>query len=710
MAGGKKFQNRLAREKSPYLLQHADNPVDWYPWGEEAFTKARQEDKPIFLSIGYSTCHWCHVMEHESFENEEIARMINSAFVPVKVDREERPDIDAVYMKAVVAMTGRGGWPLTVFLTPDKKPFFGGMYFPAQAKWGSPGLTDLIHSISEAWAQDRDQLVRSGAALTEALAQNAAGAAGMGASALTEETLKAAFAEYARTYDTQYGGFGDAPKFPSGHALSFLLRYGKRYADPLALSMAQTTLKAMAAGGMYDHLGGGFHRYATDRQWQVPHFEKMLYDQAMLAQAYLEAYQATRDESYAAVAREILDYVLREMRHPDGGFYSAEDADSLDEKERETKEGAFYLWTHEQVSALLGDRDAHIFNYRFGIKPEGNALVDPQGEFKGKNIIYVDKSLEEAAAHFKMPVEDVRSALTRGEEKLFKLRRERPRPHLDDKVLTDWNGLMIASLSFGARVLDASPYREAAKKSADFILERLVDEKGRLLHRYRDGEAAVLGSIEDYAFLIHGLLGLYEATFEVKYLRQAQVLAKGMVERFWDEMNGGFYFTADDAEQTLFRLKEVHDGAVPSGNSFAALDLVRLYLMTFDTAWEEKLEHLFKAFAPDVNAYPAGYAHMLIAFDFILGPSQEVVLAGEKADPGVTEMLRHTNGRFLPRKVMLLHPSSGPDKEGIEAIAPFVKNQNPIAGKPTAYVCENHVCKMPAHEVKRFLEVLDQLK
>jgi uncharacterized protein YyaL (SSP411 family) len=426
------------------------------------------------------------------------------------------------------------------------------------------------------------------------------------AGALTEEILKTAFRAYSRTYDAEYGGSGGVPQFPSGHALSFLLRYWKRYSDPSALAMVQKTLRAMA-----------------ERGWHIPHFEEMLSDHAMMARVYLEAYQATGDESYAAVAREIFDYVLREMTHPEGGFFSAEDAGSLDAQSNE---------------------------------------------------------------------------------------RQRLRPRAGDEILTDSNGLMIAGLAFGARVLNAPHYHEAAKRGADFILARLVDEKGRLLHRYRDGEAAILGSVEDYAFFIHGLLGLYEATFEVKYLKEALDLARAMVERFWDGSEGGFYSTATDAPHPFIRFKEIRDGALPSGNAFAALDLVRLYLMTFDKALEDKSEQLFKVFASQISAYPADCAQMLIAFDFALGPSHEVVFAGEKTDPDVQEMIRQTYGRFLPRKVVLLHPSSGPDKQEIETIAPFVKNQNPISGKPTAYVCENHVCRMPVHGVNRFREVLDKLR
>ena len=703
------FQNRLSREKSPYLLQHADNPVDWYPWGKEAFEKAKAEDKPIFLSVGYSTCHWCHVMEHESFENQEAAQIINNYFVPIKVDREERPDIDHIYMTAVMAMTGQGGWPLTVFLTPEGKPFFGGTYFPLYAQGGSPGLMDILRSVYDAWQNERSRIAQSGDSIADVLRQEASRQPQGGE--LKDDVLKAGFGALNMSYDSHFGGFGTAPKFPSGHHLSFLLRYGQRYGSTEALAMVEHTLEQMAAGGLYDHLGGGFHRYATDRRWRIPHFEKMLYDQAALSRAYLEAYQVTKKELYARIAREILDYVLRDMQSPDGGFYSAEDADSLDPAQSsQKKEGAFYLWQEAEIVRILDAREAEIFNYYFGVKPDGNAETDPYGEFQGKNILYTEKDLQETAAYFQESLSDVEAVLRRSREKLFRYRQGRPRPFLDDKILVDWNGLMISSLAFGSRVLHEPRYQEAAQGAADFILKRLVDEKGRLRHRYRQGEAGGVGTIEDYAFFIQGLLDVYEATFSAVYLKQARRLTEEMIHLFWDETDGGFYFTADDAEKLLFRPKIVYDGAVASGNGVAALDLARLYHITLDKGLEEKFKSFFQAFAAAIERNPGSYAQVLIAFDFAQGPSQEIVIAALRSDERVQAMRDAVSARFLPRAVIMLHETGAKEKNQIVAMAPFIKDQIPREGQVTAYVCENHACKLPLTDIKKFEELLDKLR
>ncbi len=707
------YENRLISEKSPYLLQHSDNPVDWYPWGDEAFEAAKKEDKPIFLSIGYSTCHWCHVMERESFEVPEVAAVINQYFIPIKVDREERPDIDNIYMTAVTAMTGRGGWPLTVLLTPDKKPFFGGTYFPPQAKFGSPGLVDIMNSVGEAWANDRDRLIQSSDSITksleEQLMQNGA------KRSLTKDVLEKTFRQFEQMYDPHYGGFGSAPKFPTSHNLSFLLRYWKRTDHAEALDMVENTLLKMAQGGMYDHIGGGFHRYSTDQQWQVPHFEKMLYDQAILARTYLEAYQITKNKDYAQVARETFDYVLRDMRHSQGGFFSAEDADSFDpdqydksstQEGREKKEGSFYLWRMAEVADILGQEHAEIFNYHFGIAPNGNAHHDPHSEFTGKNIVFIDKSLKEAAEHFKKDVSEIKLSIQSSREKLFEKREGRPRPHLDDKVLVDWNGLMISSLSFGARVLNEPRYKQAAEASAQFILKHMVDRDGRLLHRYRDGDAAIMGTIEDYAFFIHGLLDLYEATFDIEYLKCSVDFADDMVKLFWDKENGGFYFTADDAEKLLFRQKEIYDGAIPSGNSMAALDLVRLTHLTLGEKWEKKLGEIFEAFAGQIITSPSNYAQMMMAYDFAIGPSMEIIIAATPDESDVEAIVQEIYERFLPKKVVLLR-STKKGSEDIVTLAPFIDGQLPIAGQTTIYVCENYMCKFPIRGLEKFKTFLD---
>jgi len=719
MSPKSKYQNRLIHEKSPYLLQHADNPVDWHPWGEEAFEAAKKQDKPIFLSIGYSTCHWCHVMEHESFEDPKIAEMINENFIPIKVDREERPDIDNIYMSAVMEMTGSGGWPLTVLLTHDKKPFFGGTYFPPTAKWGSPGLTDIIQSVANSWANRRDELIQSSNTLTQLLADKASKDSDN--ATLSEQTLTLAYQQYDQMYDSRYGGFGHSPKFPTSHNLSFLLRYWKRTSNDSALEIVEHTLTQMARGGMYDHIGGGFHRYSTDQQWQIPHFEKMLYDQAILSRTYLEAYQITKNDFYAQVAREIFDYVLRDMQQEQGGFYSAEDADSLDPDEykgmtidpsqaHEKKEGAFFLWRYDEIMDVLGKDDAEIFNYYFDIQLSGNALHDPHNEFVGKNIIYVKRSLEETAGHFKRGVSEVRQSIQNSKAKLLEVRNIRPRPHLDDKVLTDWNGLMISSLSFGSRVLNEEKYKKAAEKAARFIQKELVTPDGRLLHRYRDGDSAIMGTIEDYAFMIHGLLDLYEATFKIEYLKQSIDLANQMVRLFWDDKDGGFYFTADDAERLLYRQKEIYDGAIPSGNSVAALDLVRLSRLTFEKKWEDNLGRLFNTFSAEIANRPSSYGQMLSAFDFALGPSKEIVIAVPSVDRNIDEIINAVYERYIPNKVVLLRPETGAGADEVVSISPFVEYQLPINDQATVYLCENHICKLPVSDLEKFRSLLDGLQ
>jgi len=659
------------------------------------------------LSIGYSTCHWCHVMEEESFSNPETAEIMNKYFVSIKVDREERPDIDNIYMSAVMAMTGSGGWPLTVFLTPDRKPFYGGTYFPPDNRWGRPGLKTTLNSIADAWKNRRDEVLRSGDSLAQAIQQQVVTSTKK-MFPLDKETLKRSYAQFLQRFDPTYGGFGSAPKFPMGHSLSFLLRYWKRTGEVKALEMVEKTLGEMSKGGMYDHIGGGFHRYSTDGQWRVPHFEKMLYDQAILARAYLEAYQATGKEEYAKTAREIFDYVLRDMVHPEGGFYSAEDADSPSlENPKEKKEGAFYLWTEDEIINVLGKEQGEIFCYYFGIEPKGNALQDPHGEFTERNILYIAHSLEETAMHFKKSVSQAEIIIKEGKEKLFNARSKRPRPSLDDKILVDWNGLMISSLAFGSRVLSEPRYRETAEKSAQFILKNLTREDGRLLHRYREGESAIAGTIEDYAFFIHGLIDLYEASFNPDYLKEAKHLADKMLRLFWDELEGGFFFVADDAEKLLTRQKEIYDGAIPSGNSIAALDLIRLRRLTMEKEFEEKVETLFKSFSNEISQMPNAYPQMLIALDFGLGPSKEIVIAGDINTEETHKMLRSIYSRFIPNKVVAFHPSGSKD-ERVVGLIPFLKEQLPLEGKTTAYVCENYVCKLPTTSVEKMQELLGE--
>jgi len=699
--------NRLAGEKSPYLLQHAHNPVDWYPWGKEAFEAASAQDKPVFLSIGYSTCHWCHVMEKESFSDPGIAALMNSRFICIKVDREERPDIDSIYMSAVVAMTGSGGWPLTVFLTPDQKPFYGGTYFPPEDRWGISGLTTVIESVTDAWENRRAEVTRSGDMLTEALGGRSAG--GGDAVSLGGGTLSAAYAHFESTFDREWAGFGTAPKFPMGHNLSFLLRYADREKESDALMMAERSLGAMADGGMYDQIGGGFHRYSTDDQWRIPHFEKMLYDQAILSKACLEAYQATGNERYADIARETLDYVLRDMTDAGGGFYSAEDADSpVPGNPEQKREGAFYLWTREGVLALIGDDDGEVVAYHFGITPEGNAIADPHGEFKNENVLYRAHTLEETARHFDRSPGDVREIIAGASGALFAERAGRPRPHLDDKILTDWNGLMISSFAAASRALNEPAYREAAERSARFIMENLLDDDGRLLHRHRDGASGIPGTIEDYAFFIHGLIDLYEATFDGTYLAEAGRLAVLMRDLFWDAEAGGFFFTAIGSEPLIIRTKEVYDGAIPSGNSVAALDLIRLGRMTAKPEWESLAADLMSAFSADIAAAPSAYSFMLMGLDFAVGPAREIIIVEGDGAVAVPAMAKAIYARFIPNKVVVLRPADDDEAAPLIDLAPFLESHRALSGKTSVYVCMNYACRAPATSVEDLEALLSE--
>jgi uncharacterized protein YyaL (SSP411 family) len=692
------YTNRLIKEKSPYLLQHAHNPVDWYPWGEEAFEKARQEDKPIFLSIGYSTCHWCHVMERESYNDPEVAKLMNDAFVSIKVDREERPDIDNVYMNVALMMTGSGGWPLNVILTPDKKPFFAATYIPKDNRFGQKGLLELIPQIKQMWLTQREKLVESANQITAALKESRGGSTGR---ELDASTLKTAFDQFDNQYDKQYGGFGRAQKFPTPHNLLFLLRYWKRTGEPKALEMVEKTLQAMRRGGMYDHIGFGFHRYSTEPTWHVPHFEKMLYDQAMLALAYLEAYQATGKEEYAQTAREIFTYISRDMTSPAGGFYSAEDADS------EGEEGKFYLWTESEIRRVLGKSDADLFIKAFGIESGGN-FTDPFGKQNaGTNILRLTKPIKDLAVELKMPEADLQTRLEAARQKLFTAREKRVHPAKDDKILTDWNGLMIAAFARGAQILDEPKYAETASRSIDFIFKKLRTQDGRLLHRYRQDQATIKAHSDDYAFLVWGLIELYEATFDVKYLQTALDLNSDLIKHFWDVGNGGFFFTAADDEALLVRQREVSDNAIPSGNSVAMLNLLRLNRITANSDLEEKASAISRTFAGEVKQTPSGHAELMAALDFGIGPSYEVVIAGNSQAGDTKAMLRAIRKQFVPNKVVILKPTELKDAE-ITRLAEFTKYQTSRGGKATAYVCLNYNCKLPTTEVNKMLELLDE--
>ena len=689
--------NHLRNETSPYLRQHADNPVDWYPWGLEAFEKAQQEDKPVFLSIGYSTCHWCHVMAHESFEHPEVAKLMNETFVSIKVDREERPDIDSVYMKACQVMRGTGGWPLTVILTPDKKPFFAATYVPRESRFGLEGLTELIPRIRDVWATRRAEAVSLSDRITGLLQQTRQDTAGED---LGEATLKLAFEQLAGSFDEQHGGFSAAPKFPTPTNLLFLLRYWKRSGDAKALDMVEKTLQAMRRGGIYDHVGFGFHRYSTDSQWLLPHFEKMLYDQAMVAMAYTEAYQATRKEDYRQTAREIFTYVLRDMTGPEGGFFSAEDADT------EGEEGKFYLWTQEQVREALGDGEADLVNKVFNVQKDGNFAGEATGKKNGANILHLMKPLEEIASDLNLSPKELRARLNAARQRLFSYRDKRVHPMKDDKVLTDWNGLMIAALAKGAQAFDDPQYAKVACGAADFILGSMRKADGRLWHRHRGQWTGVDASLPDYAFLVWGLIELYEATFDTTHLRFALELTGDMVKHFWDKHGGGLYLVPDDGEALLVRKKDIHDTALPSANSVAMLNLLRLARLTGNPDLEEKAAELGRAFSGSVKDSPAAHTQLMVALDFAIGPSYEVVIAGKSRAEDTEAMARELRRRFLPNKVVLFN-RSGRQPSEIAKLAEFTKNQSSIGGKATAYVCVNHGCKSPTTDINKMLELLN---
>ncbi|MBI1390612.1 MAG: DUF255 domain-containing protein [bacterium] len=688
--------NRLVFEHSPYLLQHAANPVDWWPWGEAAFEEARRRNVPVFLSIGYATCHWCHVMERESFENPEVAALMNETFVSIKVDREERPDIDAAYMAVTQAMTGSGGWPMTVVLTPDKKPFFAGTYFPKEGGYGRPGMMQLIPALDKAWREDREKVLESANQIVAAMQSQSKQAAVQGG-ALNEQTLETASTQLASRFDPQNGGFSQRPKFPVPHNIRFLLRHHARTGDTKALEMAEITLREMREGGIYDHVGFGFHRYSTDALWLVPHFEKMLYDQALLTMAYTEAWQATGKGEYRQTAEEILQYVTRDMTAPEAGFYSAEDADS------EGEEGLFYLWSSDEIKAVLGKKDGELWASIYNVNPGGNFRDEATGERSPRNILHLDKPLAETAEQMGMTEQALRSRLDSLREKLLAARSRRIRPLRDDNVLTDWNGLMISAYARAAQAFDNSEYAKTASRAADFVLKHMRTEDGRLLKRWRNGHAGHYATLEDYAFFIGGLLDLYETTFDPDRLRQAIELANLMREHF-SAPEGGYFLAPDDGEDLFMRTREIYDGAIPSGNSVAALDLLRLARMTGDMAYEETAWKLMNSFASQVGQAPSAHTQFMLALDFAVGPSNEIVIAGDLAAPDTQTMLEHLRRPFLPNKVVLLRPSG--DDAPIKRIAPYTENQVAINGKATAYVCRNFACNLPTTDIDKMLELI----
>lgn len=689
--------NHLAGEKSPYLLQHAQNPVDWFPWGEEAFAKARTENKPIFLSVGYSTCHWCHVMAHESFENETTATLLNEHFVNIKVDREERPDVDRLYMTYVQATTGQGGWPMSVWLTPDLKPFVGGTYFPPQDAYGRARFPSLLQRIIEAWKTTPEKVLAQGDAMIKALRQNAAeSATTVGETPISATPLERGYQIFARIFDASEGGWGQAPKFPRPVVFSFLLReYIRRGAHTVegrhAAEMALFTLRKMAGGGMHDHLGGGFHRYSVDEFWHVPHFEKMLYDQGQLVCAYLEAFQLTGEVVYADVARDILDYVLRDMTDAQGGFHSAEDADSfLTHEKTAHAEGAFYVWTKTEIETALSANDAKLFNFVYGVEPEGNAPAgaDPHGEFTGKNILIQRHSIDAAAHEFSLTPAEADQRLAAARRTLLELRAKRPRPHLDDKIITAWNGLMISAFARSYQVLQEPRYLLAAQRAATFIREHLTNADGELLRSYRQGAGTTSGFADDYAFLIQGLLDLYEADLDSAWLYGALALQKKMDALFADAMGGGYFSTNGKDASVLLRLKEEYDGAEPSANSVAALNLLRLAAMTGSTSWREQANRLFQSQSATLLDSPIALPQLLVALQFSLAKPLQIVFAtSEPSDATLVPLQRELHQKFVPQKIVMHARDTETQREAA-----------PIEGKATAYVCIDFACKLPTND------------
>jgi hypothetical protein len=688
-----KYGNRLIHEKSPYLLQHARNPVDWYPWGNEAFARAERENKPVFLSIGYATCHWCHVMAHESFEDNSIATILNTHFICIKVDREERPDIDSVYMSVCQMMTGKGGWPLTVFLTPEKKPFFAGTYFPKESRFGMTGLSDLLSRIIQLWQEKHSDIVRSSEEIAAAVSQEQEPS--------NDETpgislLTSGFEELVLRFDAEYGGFGSAPKFPTPHTLLFLVRFWKRTGNKRALAMVEKTLHAMRSGGIFDQIGGGFHRYSTDAQWQVPHFEKMLYDQALLVMAFTEAYQATRNPDFKKTAEDIISYVFFSLTSPDGAFFSAEDADSPG------GEGAFYLWTAGGVENILGKEDAIIAASVFGITPAGN--YQETGASLGQNILSCKKTIAESASSFGLSPADFEIKLASIRTKLFAAREHRSRPALDDKILADWNGLFIAAIAQAARAFGNEHYLTAARRSMQFIVTRMRAPGSGLLHRYRDGEPAIPAFGDDYAFTIKALLELYESTFEAVYLSTAIELNTWFTAHFHDEARGGFFTTADSAEILLVKKKEVYDGAIPSCNSVAFENLVRLAHLTGDVSYEQLASELSRTFASPVHRSPSAHAWFLCALDNAIGPVHDVVIVGERDDEDTKIMMNGLWEQYLPHVMIVFKPLNEDDL--LSHLSPFTRNLHAIGGKSTAYICTAHTCAVPVTDLHHLLELL----
>jgi hypothetical protein len=689
--------NRLIDEKSPYLLQHAYNPVDWYPWGEEAFARAQAEDKPIFLSIGYSTCHWCHVMARESFEDPQVAALMNASFVNIKLDREERPEIDHIYMTVALELMGTGGWPLTIVMTPDQKPFFAATYIPKKSGLGLVGMLDLIPMIKTAWHEKREELLTAADKVIILLGMPSLGAGPGSESA--EEVVTRTLGNLRSNFDPDYGGFGGPPKFPTPHTLIFLMRAFQSTGDQDLLSMAEKTLTAMHAGGIYDHAGFGFHRYAMDASWLVPHFEKMLYDQALLAMAYTEAFRVTGLAPYRAIAEEIFAYMAKDLRGSEGAFYSAEDAESGG------KEGGFYLWTRDEIGKVLSGTELAAFLEYYGICRDGNIPRHIGNKSSGDNILHIATPGEQVAADLGILPGDLGTVLSSAMEKVRASRRDRTRPARDEKILTDWNGLAIAALGLGARVFGSGEYLEAGRRAASFILSTMVTEDRRLLHRYRSGEAAVDGNADDYTHFTWGLLELYRSTLDPGYLERAVAITDAFIRHFRDEERGGFFFTPDDGEPLIARLKPSHDGATPSANSVALSNLLILSGLTGRTGYRDIARDLMGWYLREHSSSAAASTWMMASLNLVLGPSAEVVVVGDPVAADTQALLQVVNSRDRPGMVVILKPA-GVDPL-LDRLAPFTRGFTAKSGKATAYVCRNHTCELPVTDPESLKEILD---
>lgn len=682
--------NSLKNETSPYLLQHAGNPVDWMPWGKEAFRQAEEKDRPVFLSIGYSTCHWCHVMERESFEDKKVAELLNNTFICIKVDREERPDIDKVYMDIAQLMTGRGGWPLSIFMTPEKKPFFAATYIPREDRYGQIGMLTLIPRIGELWKNKKDELISSASAILDKMFPADSES---GKDVPEYHVLDEAFRTYSSIYDRQFGGFGNAPKFPSTHNITFLLHYWKKSNNESALEMALNTLDHMRYGGLWDHIGYGFHRYSTDRYWLVPHFEKMLYDQAVTALTYIDAYQATGKKMYRETAENIFDYVERNLSSKNGGFYSAEDADS------EGIEGKFYLWEKAVIEQILGRDDALLFTSAFNITSQGNYKDEVSGKKSGSNIPHMESSYEDLSGQYGMDTSRFTEKLREMISKLDKVRQKRIRPFRDDKILTDWNALMIASFARGSRIMENSAYLDKARKNMDFLLSNMLKPDGRLFHSYNKDKASIDANLDDYSFMIMALIEIYQADFDYRHIKKALELNDVLDSFFWDKNNGGYYFTPSDNKDLIIRKKESYDGAIPSGNSIAVHNLIRLGKITMDSSLEKKASRTAAAFSKAISSNPTAHSQFLIGLDFMLGDSYEIILVKGKDEKEADEMIKALDMHFIPNKVTVV-----PD--GSKDMPEFIRSLSTIDKKTTAYVCKNYYCKLPVNTVSRMLELL----